>query len=32
MEIPDNFESAGISELVLKLCNHISKNDQGRNV
>lgn len=31
MDIPDNFESAGISELVLKLCNYVSKNDQGGN-
>lgn len=29
MDPADSVESSGVSDLILKLCNHLSKNDQG---
>lgn len=29
MDLASSVENNGISELILKLCNHLAKNDQG---
>lgn len=29
MELASSVENNGVSDLILKLCNHLARNDQG---